>query len=451
MTKKETQSFAEFNALREKNGLPTVNRRDFLRLMAMTSAGLSIPFVGSCGTGNTSGLPLGGTDPSNLSQAGTLVPPQAGMTISGSGGMTSANGGSNGQNSAGSAASAGKGGHTTKGSAGKAGSGAAGSKADAGTTPSDPGSAKVGITRNADTIAAVATAIELAGGLDAIKQGEKVFIKPNISTAMPGVFTSLPVIRGIIAAVSEKTDPKNITIAECTSMGSSTAAAAAGAGYTAMIEELGINFVWFDEAKYTLFKDPKWTHIKTQKNVPVSVHPSSKVYDHFILAPILKNHAMVNAWIPNCDVDFTCCMKLFVGILPYSGAGSRSDTQDDIHTEDLGEKVAELNCFVPTTVMCVVDALTIGIVGGPTPTRSANAGLILASSDRVACDSVAFAVLKAYGKKNNVNETYVTRPVWQQAQIKRAGELGLGIADPKKIQIVDKDVDNIAEIKAQWV
>ena len=64
---------------------------------------------------------------------------------------------------------------------------------------------------------------------------------------------------------------------------------------------------------------------------------------------------------------------------------------------------------------------------------------------------MAFAVLKTYGKKNNVNETYVTRSVWQQSQIKRAGELKLGIADPKKIQILDKDVDNIAEIKAQWV
>jgi len=98
-----------------------------------------------------------------------------------------------------------------------------------------------------------------------------------------------------------------------------------------------------------------------------------------------------------------------------------------------------------------VDALDITVVNGPTPLSTVNAGLILASSDRVACDSLAFAVLKTYAKKNNVNMGYVTQSVWTQAQIKRGGELGLGIADPSKITILDKDVDNIDEIKAEWV
>jgi uncharacterized protein (DUF362 family) len=448
MSKKSDEAYVKFNLQREKQGLRTVGRRDFMRLMAAASAGLSIPFMAGC-TSETPITPVAGGGQSGVGGVETVATQTAGSTTpivgsSGAGGSVSTQSAAGGKT-----ANAGKG-----GSGGKAGAstgnkaGAGGAKADAGTA-TNLNSAKVGIIRNTDTTQAVKTAIELAGGLDAIKQGETVFIKPNISVATPGVFTSLPVIRGIVEAVSAKTDPKNITICECTSMGSPTAPAAAASGYTGLITELGINYIWFDDGDYAMYKDPKWTYLKTPKSVPVSVHPDTKQYDHFILAPILKNHSMVNAWIPNCNVDFTCCMKLFIGVLPYSGTGGRSDSADDPHRAEMGECVAELNCIVPKVTMCVVDALSIGIVGGPTPTQSAKAGLIIASSDRVACDSVAFATLKNYGKATG--QTYVTRSVWEQSQIKRAGELKLGIADPKKITIVDKDVDNIADIKAQWV
>jgi uncharacterized protein (DUF362 family) len=435
MSKKLGHAYTKFNLLREKSGLPTLSRRAFLRAVAMASAGAYVPFL-SC----TEAPPYDGSQ-----AAGTLAPPQGGTTVelggSGEGGSGGSIIGSGGKVPAGKGGAGGR--RETGGTAGKAGTGAAGKPAI------KPGSATVGITRNADTTAAVAAAIEAAGGLADIKQGQKVFIKPNISISSSGGFTSLPVMRGIVAAVATRTDPQNITIAECTSMGSSTLQAASAAGYLDLVQELGVSFLAFEDQDYKMFKDPKWTYLKTPKSVPISVHPETKIYDHFILAPVLKNHAMVNAWIPDCDVDFTCCMKLFIGILPYIGTGGRSDSADDPHNAKLGENVAELNCIVPKVTMCVVDATTIGIVGGPTPTRFAQPGLIIASKDRVACDSVAFATLKNYGK--DTGQTYAKRGVWQQSQIKHGGELGLGIADPKKITIEPIDVDNFEEIKAQWV
>ena len=101
--------------------------------------------------------------------------------------------------------------------------------------------------------------------------------------------------------------------------------------------------------------------------------------------------------------------------------------------------------------MNIVDATTPGLVNGPSPTTIADAGgLILASADRVACDSVAVAVLKCYAKAMNVTGSYVNTSVFAQPQIVRAAELGLGIKDPKQIEVVAKDVDNIADIMAQW-
>lgn len=434
MSKKLQNVYSKFNLLREKHGLPTLSRRQFVRAMAVASAGAYVPFLSCTNSGGTNALLDGG-------EAGATVPPPQGGSAATPIQQFAAGGGSGGKD----APAAGKGGQPSKGgSAGK--TGAAGS--GGGPSTIKPSGATVGITRNADTTAAVAAAIEAAGGLNEIKRGQKVFIKPNISISSPGGFTSLPVMRGVVSAVATRTDPKNITIAECTSMGSSTLQAASGAGYLDLVAELGVNFLAFEDQNYKMFKDPKWTYLKTPKSVPVSVHPDSKVFDHFILVPVLKNHAMVNAWIPDCDVDFTCCMKLFIGILPYSGAGGRSDSADDPHNAKLGENVAELNCIIPKVTMCVVDATTIGIVGGPTPTQFAEPGLIIASKDRVACDSVAFATLKNYGK--NTGQTYAKRPVWQQSQIKHGGELGLGIADPKKITIENINVDNFEEIKAKW-
>jgi len=450
MSKKQKKAYERFNREREKRGLPTLSRREFVRVMAAASAGLSVPFLHACSVENST--INAGTGGAGLSQGGESGA-SAGVQVTGGAGQTGSGGqpvaGSGGQPIAGSGETGGT--IDTGGMADSSITGDGGPDIDSGVDASDVplGNAKVGITRNADTTLAVATAVDLAGGLGAIKQGDTVVIKPNISTSMRNVFTSLPVIRGIVEAVAAYTDTKNITIAECTAMGANTRGNATLAGYISLVEELGINFLAFDEEDYVLFKDPRWTHIKTEKKVPVSLNPMS--FDHFISAPILKNHQMVDAMAPGCNVQFTCCMKLFVGILPYAGTGSRSDPADDIHTVDLGEKVAELGCIVPDITMCVVDALTVGIVGGPTPLRTANAGLILASSDRVACDSLAFAVLKTYALQNNVNMGYVTQSVWTQAQIKRGGELGLGIADPSKITVVDRDVDNLAEIMAQWV
>jgi uncharacterized protein (DUF362 family) len=224
-------------------------------------------------------------------------------------------------------------------------------------------------------------------------------------------------------------------------LGMVTRSNAQAIGYIDLCNELGINFRPWDEEDYVSFTDAKWTHIITPRSVPKSLHPME--FNHFINAPIIKNHEMVLA------AEYTCCIKNFMGILPFAGLGGRSD----MHTTDIGEKLAELHLLVPKITMNVVDATTPGLIGGPTPTQTGNAGgLIVASADRVACDSVALAVLKCYAKMANITTPrYVNKSIWDQAQISYAAKLGLGVNDPKKIEILDKDVDNIADIKAQWV
>ena len=72
----------------------------------------------------------------------------------------------------------------------------------------------------------------------------------------------------------------------------------------------------------------------------------------------------------------------------------------------------------------------------------------LASTDRVAIDAVGVAVLKSLG-----SNTAIMRPrIFQQEQIARAAELGLGVPSADEIELVpadDKSIslrDRIAEI-----
>ena len=62
------------------------------------------------------------------------------------------------------------------------------------------------------------------------------------------------------------------------------------------------------------------------------------------------------------------------------------------------------------------------IEGGPWEGTSADTNLIIASGDRVAADIIGLGIIKSFGKWKMVAE----KDVWEQKQIKRAIELGIG-------------------------
>jgi uncharacterized protein (DUF362 family) len=83
--------------------------------------------------------------------------------------------------------------------------------------------------------------------------------------------------------------------------------------------------------------------------------------------------------------------------------------------------VAELNlAYQPH--LNVVDGTVSMIEGGPWEGTAEKTGLIIASKDRVAADVVGLGVIKAFGKWVLVTE----KDVWDQKQIRRAIELGVG-------------------------
>ncbi len=289
---------------------------------------------------------------------------------------------------------------------------------------------------------AVREAIEAAGGLSEIEPGQTVMIKPNICGPkspykVPGRITTNPeVTRAVIRILKEK--GAKVLVGDRSAW--RTEYSFFISGHSSVCKEEGAIPFPLTKSEYVNFLPGK-RHWSKGFRIPKILQE----VDHIINLPALKNHEVTAA-------EFTCCLKAFVGIC--NPADRHMQGEDDLHTENISEKIAELNlCLKPT--INIVDASAIVVEGGPDGLKKkskwAESNLILASKDRVACDAVALAVLKRYAAEKNVNLPYVTKSVWDQVQIYYAAELGLGQANAEMISIEDVNVALIDEIKANWV
>jgi uncharacterized protein (DUF362 family) len=96
--------------------------------------------------------------------------------------------------------------------------------------------------------------------------------------------------------------------------------------------------------------------------------------------------------------------------------------------------IAEINePFKPALI--VLDGIDAFVDGGPMTGKPARGGVFLASTDRVAIDAVGVAILKFLGS----NEGIMKPKIFEQEQIARAVELGLGASSPSEIDMIPAD------------
>jgi uncharacterized protein (DUF362 family) len=130
---------------------------------------------------------------------------------------------------------------------------------------------------------------------------------------------------------------------------------------------------------------------------------------------------------------FTMSLKLHVGVVPTDRHGYGYMTE--LHSSPNQRKmIAEINtAFRPDLV--VLDGVEAFVDGGPMTGKRAKARMFLATRDRVAADAVALAVLKVVGS----NRQIMNSKIFEQEQISRAVELGLGASSPSEIDLVPGD------------
>ncbi len=120
--------------------------------------------------------------------------------------------------------------------------------------PVPAGEVTVGVARLGDIEATVRRAIELAGGLSGIRNGDTVVIKPNLTTGYSlstRVTTHPEVLRSVIRAVKDRTEAKYVTVAEASAYTDpSTRSVADKTGAYEVIESEGVGFLAWEEEGY---------------------------------------------------------------------------------------------------------------------------------------------------------------------------------------------------------
>jgi uncharacterized protein (DUF362 family) len=133
---------------------------------------------------------------------------------------------------------------------------------------------------------------------------------------------------------------------------------------------------------------------------------------------------------------FTLSLKLHVGAVPTFRHGFQY--MSELHSSPHQQKmIAEINePFSPDLI--VLDGIDAFVDGGPMTGKRANGNVFLASTDRVAIDAVGLAVLKELGS----NSAIMNKRIFDQDQISRAVDLGLGASSLTEIDLVAVDPES---------
>ena len=101
------------------------------------------------------------------------------------------------------------------------------------------------------------------------------------------------------------------------------------------------------------------------------------------------------------------------------------------------QMIAEINLLY-RPAMVVMDGLEAFTDGGPDRGTLVKPEVMILGADRVAMDAVGVAILRMHGG----NATISRGGVFEQEQIARAVELGLGVPGPEQIDLVTDDPES---------
>jgi uncharacterized protein (DUF362 family) len=135
---------------------------------------------------------------------------------------------------------------------------------------------------------------------------------------------------------------------------------------------------------------------------------------------------------------FTLSLKNSVGLAAKRVPGNPHDFMRELHTSPHQRlMIAEINAgYRPDLV--VLDGVEAFATGGPDHGKLVEAGVVLAATDRIAVDAVGVALLRHFGTTPEVSRG----AIFEQEQIARAAQLGLGVTGPAQIELVTGDPES---------
>jgi len=250
--------------------------------------------------------------------------------------------------------------------------------------------AQVAFVKTQDRAAGVNKALDLLE-INSMK-GKGLFLKPNFNSAdAPPGSTHNDTLSGLVRRL-QAMGADRITVGDRSGMGD-TRSVMSQKDIFRIADELGFETVVFDELDAS-----DWEMMQGE---------GSHWENGFAVArPVLEAEGVIQ----------TCCLKTH----RYGGH----------FTMSLKNSVG----------LILLDGVEAFVDGGPDRGKRVEAQVILAGTDRVAVDAVGVAILRYFGTTPAVSQGRI----FQQEQIARAVELGLGIESPGEIELVTDDPDSEA-------
>ncbi|MBI4572774.1 MAG: DUF362 domain-containing protein [candidate division NC10 bacterium] len=258
-------------------------------------------------------------------------------------------------------------------------------------------------------------------------RGRRVIIKPNFNSAdeFPAS-THLDTI-GALVRRFQAAGASEITVADRSGMGN-TRRVMEHKGVFAQAKRLGFQAVVLDEIPME-----GWT----QERLP------GGHWSRGVLFPRLFQEADV--LIQTCCLKthrygghFTLSLKNSVGMVAKNSPRDGYNYMGELHgSSSQRQMIAEINQLYRPT-MVVMDGLQAFTDGGPESGTLVAPQVMVLGADRVAVDAVGVAILRMHGG----NATISRGRVFEQEQIARAVQLGLGVRGPEQIDLITEDPES---------
>jgi uncharacterized protein (DUF362 family) len=281
---------------------------------------------------------------------------------------------------------------------------------------------RVAFLNTEDRNSGVALSIKTLG-INPVKNKD-VLIKPNFNTAdlTPGSTHNDTLVA--LAEEVWKMGAKSVSLGERSYP--LTRSVMEQKGILPLLKELDVKIIDFDDLDQ---KD--WVKVKPKE---------SHWQDGFRIArPILESECLISTCCLKTHQYggvFTMSLKLHVGVVPTSrhGYNYMSELHQSSHQRKL---IAEINApFTPDLV--VLDGIDAFVDGGPANGKRAKGNVFLAATDRVAIDAVGLAILQSLGSNAQIMNT----KIFEQEQIARAVEIGIGATSPSEIEVVPANAES---------
>jgi uncharacterized protein (DUF362 family) len=277
--------------------------------------------------------------------------------------------------------------------------------------------------------AATRKAVGLAGGLDFIKPGQTVLVKPNVCCPNPHPATTSPEVLSAVLELVRAHKPGRLIVGDQTFFVQSTVANLRRAGLESAVRSHGAEFVAFDDLPRRHVRPAAARHWPDGYRIPAMLAETH----HVINLACVKTHFLAR---------YTMAMKNVIGVIDADSRRYYHRIRSEQGYDAFAILIAEMSLAFRASLH-ILDSTAAFISGGPSDGRTVHPRLVIASRDMLATDVIGLAVLRHHGAGTAIRD----HSPWSQPKIRHGVALGLGVKGSEEIDVRSEGVAEIAALR----